>query len=61
MWLNIGMVCAKEFASTVTREVFNNIDTLATAVITLCGKTFCIFIGKHRSLGFHNRARGEVF
>ena len=58
--LNIGELATEQFAGAVNGQLFDHIDKLTPAVITLTGIAFGVFVGQHRALGIKNRARHNV-
>ena len=61
MRLNIDMIGAKNFFSPLTGEIFHQIDALTAAIIAFARVTLGIFVGKHGTLGFHDRPADKVF
>ncbi len=59
--LDVRVVCAKQLFSTVNRQLFNDINVLATAVVALARVTFSVFVGQLRTLRLHNARAGVVF
>src|SRR5208283_1557247 len=60
MGLHIYMVCAEKFPGPLNSKPFNNISVFAAAVIPLIGISFCILVGKNRTLCFHYRTAGII-
>ncbi|MNV37430.1 hypothetical protein D3C71_1289510 [compost metagenome] len=58
--LNVRVVCAEQLFCTVNRQLFNDINVLATAVVALARVTFCIFVGQLRTLRLHDARAGVV-
>ena len=61
MGLNICILRAEKLARSFDCNVFNYINILATAVITLAGKSLGIFIREHAAHSRHNLRRNKVF
>ncbi|KAF5036887.1 hypothetical protein DSECCO2_570460 [anaerobic digester metagenome] len=55
------MLGPKQLTGAVTRDVFNDIDAFASAVIAFTGVALGIFIGEYRAHRGHNRRRDQVF
>ena len=53
MWLDIGMVRAKELFRSVSGQIFGYIDKFAAAIVALAWIAFRILIRKHRAHCFH--------
>lgn len=61
MRLHIGVTRAEKFARSFDRDIFNDINILAAAVITLAGQTLGILIGEHTAHCRHDLRRNKVF
>ena len=59
--LDVRVVSAKEFFRTVNRQLLNDINVFATAVVALARITFSIFVGQLRTLRLHHARAGVVF
>src|SRR5208282_2243989 len=60
MGLDIYMVRAKKFLCPLNSKPLNNISVFAAPVIPLIGISFCILVGKNRTLCFHYRTAGII-
>ena len=60
MGLNICMFRTKELFDTITGKIFNLVNAFTTAVVTLSGVAFCIFVGEMAAHCRHNGGRDEV-
>ena len=58
--LNVCELSAEELLCSFDSEIFNHVDALASAVVTLCGVTLGILICKNGADSRHNRGRDEV-
>jgi hypothetical protein len=58
--LYVGVLSTKQLAYTVNSQLLNLIDNLATAIVTVAGIAFCIFVGKVAAHGFHDLVANEV-
>ena len=61
VWLDVGVIGAEQFLGAVDGQLLNDVDELATAVVTLARVTFGVLVGQDRTLGFHHRRAGVVF
>ena len=61
MRLYVGILGAEQFFNAVDRQLLDDIDIFATAVIALAGITFGVFIGQLRTLRLHHRRADIVF
>ena len=61
MRLDIGILGIINLAQSVNSQLLNLINHLATAIISLSGVTFCIFVGTYRPHCFHNLSGDIVF
>src|SRR5690606_28183956 len=59
--LDVRVVSAKEFFRTVNRQLLDDINVFATAVVALARITFSIFVGQLRTLRLHHARAGVVF
>ena len=59
--LNVCVFRAKEHFGSVARDVFNYVNASASAVVTLSGKAFGVFVCEYRSHCRHYRLRNEIF
>ena len=61
MGLHVGMFRAEKLARAVARQIFNNINILAAAVIALARITFSIFVGQMAAHRRHHSGGDKVF
>src|SRR5579885_3898483 len=61
MGLNVNVLGAEEFLSSLAGKIFHCVDMLAAAVISLSGVTLRIFVGENTARGLQNRFGGEIF
>ena len=61
MGLNICMFRTKELFDTITGKIFNLVNAFTTAVVTLSGVAFCVFVGEMAAHCRHNGFADEVF
>ena len=61
MWLDVDIFCAKQLFSAVNRQLFDNINVFAAAVVAFARIAFGVFVGQLRTLGFHYGAADVVF
>ena len=61
MWLDIGMLRAKQLLGPVARQILDHIGKLAAAVVALAGISLGIFIREHRARGFEHGFADEIF
>src|SRR5262245_48455552 len=54
MRLHVGKLGAEELLCTIDGKLLDDIDVLATAVVTLSRIAFGIFIGEHATGGLHH-------
>lgn len=54
------MLGAEERLDPVDRELLDDVDVLATAVVAAAGVTLGVLVGQHRALGLEHRDRSEV-
>ncbi len=59
--LHIGEFAIEQTADALDREVLDDVDELAAAVIALARIAFGIFVGQHRALGFEHGLGDDVF
>ena len=59
--LDVSVVSAEQFFRTIDRQLFNDINILATAVVAFARITFSIFVGQLRTLRLHYARAGVVF
>src|SRR5450432_1932736 len=59
--LDIGMICAKKFLGPINGELLDNVNVLASSIITLSGISLGVFVGHDRTLGLQDRFRNKVF
>ena len=59
--LNVRVLSSEKLLCSVYRELLDNVDILATAIVSRAGIALGIFIGKVASHSLHNGAAGEVF
>ena len=59
--LYVGVLGTEQLARTLTCNIFNHVDLLATTVVTLARIAFCIFIGENAAHRRHHRGRDNVF
>ena len=55
------MLRAKELLDPLSRQIFDHVGKLASAVIALAGIAFRIFVGEHGTGGFKHSLADEVF
>ena len=60
VWLNICVFCAEELTSSLSCNILNNVNILASAVVTLARITFSILVCKQASHSCHNSRRNDV-
>ena len=58
--LYVSVISAEQLFCTVNRQLFNDINIFATAIVALARITFGIFIGQLRTLCLHNTRTGVV-
>src|SRR5690606_22257615 len=51
----------EDFFQAINGQLLNDVDILATAVVTLAGVPFRILVGELRALGLHDGRAGVVF
>src|SRR5687767_235887 len=61
MWLHIGILGAIKLLYAIARKIFDDIDELASAVVTLARIAFGVLIGKYAALRFEHGAGNEIF
>ena len=61
MRLHIGMLRPEKLFGTVNRQLFDNINLMTAAIVTLAGIAFGVFVGHDRALRFQNGAGDNVF
>ena len=61
VWLDVDIFCAKQLFSAVNRQLFDNINVFAAAVVAFARIAFGVFVGQLRTLGFHYGAADVVF
>ncbi|MNO71754.1 hypothetical protein D3C76_626770 [compost metagenome] len=59
--LNVGVIGAEQFLGAVDGQLLNNVNVLATTVVTLAWVAFSVLVGQDRALSFHHRWAGVVF
>jgi hypothetical protein len=59
--LHVGVVGAEQLAGPVDRELLDDVDALAAAVIALPRIALGVLVGEHGSLGLEDGRRNEVF
>ncbi len=59
--LDVGELGAEELLGAVDRELLDDVDKLAAAVVALPGIAFGVFIGEHAAGGLHHGRAGVVF
>ena len=60
MRLNVDMFAAEDLFGAFARDVFGNINELATAIVTLRRITFGVLVRKHRPHRFEHGFRYEI-
>ncbi|MNW57455.1 hypothetical protein D3C74_352640 [compost metagenome] len=50
--LNIHVFCSEQFFGTITRNVFNYVHMLTTAIVTFTWIAFSVLVGQYRSQCF---------
>jgi hypothetical protein len=60
VWLHVGVRRAEQCLDPVDRQLLDDVDVLAAAVVAAPGIAFRVLVRQHRTLGFHHRQRGEV-
>src|SRR5439155_4038019 len=60
MRLDVGMFGMEELERAFESQLLNGIDVFASAIPTLLGITYGIFVRKHRSLRFQNCGADEI-
>ena len=60
MGLHIGELGAVELAGAVAREVLDDVDLLASAVVALAGVAFRVLVGEDAAHGLHDGQAREV-
>jgi hypothetical protein len=58
--LHIGVVGAEELPGPVARDVLDDVDLLATAVVALAGQAFSVLVGENGAGRLEHRGRREV-
>ena len=58
--LHVGVGGAEELAGAVAREVLDEVDLLAAAVVALAGVALCVLVGEDGAHGLHHRGAGDV-
>src|ERR1700684_4584928 len=58
--LHIDILRTEKFLGPLARQIFDNIGTLASAVITLAGIALRIFVGEDRPGGLEHRLADKV-
>ena len=58
--LHVGGFGAEQLLEAVDRQLLDDVDVFAAAVVALAGIAFCILIGQLRALRFHHGRRGVV-
>ena len=58
--LHVGEAAAKEPAGTLDRELLDDVDELATAVVAPAGIAFGVLVGQHRALRLEHRPGDDV-
>ncbi len=61
MGLDVGVLCSEEGPGPLDGEAFHHVDEPAAAMVPLSGVAFGVLVGEHRSLGFEDHLRDEVF
>ena len=59
--LNVCEITTEQLLGAVDRQIFGDVDILATAVIAAARITFGVLVGHDRALGFHHSGRNDVF
>jgi len=60
MWLHVGGVAAEDLLGAVDRDLLDDVDVLAAAVVALAGIAFGVLVGELRALGGHHRGARVV-
>ena len=60
MGLDVRELRAVELAGAIAREIFHDVDLLATAVIALARIAFRVLVGEHATHGLHDSRTSEV-
>ncbi len=58
--LNVRELCTEEFLRTVARQILDDVDVLATAVVTTSRVALGVLVGQDAALSLQNRAGNEV-
>src|SRR5688572_21791720 len=61
MRLHIGILGAVKLLYAVACKIFDDVDKLASAIVTLSGIAFGVLIRKYAALRFEHGARNEIF
>lgn len=61
MRLDVGVFCAEQLAGSIPRQIFDDIDIFAAAVVASSGVAFGVFVGEDGAGGFHDSGAGVVF
>ncbi|CWS34458.1 Uncharacterised protein [Neisseria meningitidis] len=59
--MDVGVLRAEQFFDAVNRQLFDNIDVFAAAVVAFAGVAFGVFVGQLGTLRFHYGAADVVF
>jgi len=59
--LHVGVLCAKKFLDPLARQFFHHVGKLASAVITLAGIAFRVFVGEHGSGSLKHSLTHKIF
>ena len=58
--LHVGGIGAEDLLEAVDRELLDDVDVLAAAVVALAGVAFGVLVGQLAALGGHDGGRGVV-
>ena len=58
--LHVGVLGAEQRLDPVDRELLDDVDVLAAAVVAPARVALGVLVGQHRALGLHDRGGGEV-
>src|SRR6267143_1086892 len=61
MGLHVGMLCAKEFLSTINGELFDFVGVFAAAIVALAWIAFGVFVREDGAHSFEDSFGDEVF
>ncbi len=61
MGLHVNVLGAEQFFGPVARQIFNDIDELAAAVIALAGVALGVLVGQDAASGFEHGFGSEIF